>query len=144
MLFRLHWEDSSWVEAGGRHTSTLWRRRESLADFTVLHIMHGRFHGLLHISWHIVTTDFGFVGARVHLWGTATKKCRPQAAADRAAASSAAPARLPETIKDRAELLGAEGLVASAGATASSQCDKLEQPGRLAAAEWLARTIKTE
>lgn len=70
------------------------------------------------------------------------RQAKAQAAADSAAASSAAPAPLPKTIKT--ELLGADRLVASAGAAASSQCVQLKQPGCLAAAEQLARTIKAE
>ena len=46
---------------------------------------------------------------------------------------------LPETIKT--ELLGADRLVASGGAAASSQPDQLQQPGCLAASAQLARTI---
>ncbi len=70
------------------------------------------------------------------------KDTEPQAVADSAAASSAAPAPLPETIKT--ELPGADRLVASGGVAARSQLSQLQQPGCLAAAEQLTRTIKTE
>lgn len=62
-----------------------------------------------------------------------------QAAADSAAASSAALAPLalpPEATRTE------EGLVASSGAAASIQHNQLRQPGALAAAGQLARTIK--
>lgn len=70
------------------------------------------------------------------------RKEKAQAAADSAAARSAAAASRLEMIKT--ELLGADRLVASSGAAGSIQLKKLKQPWCLAAAEQLARTIKTE